>query len=69
MKIRKALRVTAGFLLLLVGLVMAVPGVPGPGLAVMIAGLIVLSPHFEWARRLLEWAKRKADEVRKRVRK
>jgi hypothetical protein len=47
---------------------MALPGVPGPGIAVMILGLAILSDHFHWARRLLDWAKRKATETRARIR-
>lgn len=46
---------------------MAIPGVPGPGIAVMIAGLIILSDHYEWARRLLHWARQKAERLRDRV--
>ena len=67
--IRKSLRIISGFLLLLVGAIMALPGVPGPGIAVMILGLVILSDHFHWARRLLDWAKRKADSATKRFKK
>jgi uncharacterized protein (TIGR02611 family) len=61
--IRKILRITLGFLLLAVGLFLSIPGVPGPGIVVIILGLVILSGHFEWARRLLDWAKRKAASV------
>jgi uncharacterized protein (TIGR02611 family) len=61
--IRKILRISLGFLLLAVGLIMAIPGVPGPGIVVIILGLVILSNHFEWARRLLHWTKQKADSV------
>lgn len=67
--IRKAIRVGAGFLLLLVGAILAIPGVPGPGIPVMILGLVILAEHYHWARRLLHWAKEKAEQVRDRVRK
>ena len=66
-RIRKILRITLGFLLLAVGLFLAIPGVPGPGIAVIILGLVILSNHFEWALRLLHWAKRKAAAVVDRV--
>jgi hypothetical protein len=33
----------------------------------MIVGLVILSDHFEWARRLLHWAKQKAERMRDRV--
>jgi hypothetical protein len=63
---RKALRITLGFLVLLVGLVLALPGVPGPGIAIMIGGLVILAEHFHWARRLLDWAKAKANGLLRR---
>jgi uncharacterized protein (TIGR02611 family) len=67
MRTGKAVRIVTGFAVLAAGLIMAVPFVPGPGIAVIIAGLIILSPHFDWARRLLDWAKRKTDPIRKRI--
>jgi uncharacterized protein (TIGR02611 family) len=48
----RASRVVLGLAIVLVGLVLALPGVPGPGLLVMFVGLTVLSTEFEWARRL-----------------
>ena len=48
----RASRVVLGLALLVVGLVLALPGVPGPGLLVMFVGLTVLSADFAWARRL-----------------
>lgn len=65
--VRKILRISLGFVLLAVGLVLSIPFVPGPGIAVIILGLVILSGHFEWARRLLHWAKRKAASVVDRV--
>jgi len=49
---RRLARMTAGFLLVLAGLVMWV--LPGPGLLTIAAGLLVLSRDFPWAARLLE---------------
>ncbi len=49
------------------GLILAIPGVPGPGIAVMIVGLVILSPHFDWARRALEWCREKAEQVREKA--
>ncbi len=68
MSVRKVFRIALGFVVLAAGFIMALPGVPGPGLAVMIVGLVILSDHFHWARRLLDWAKKKAERVRDRVR-
>ncbi|HUE29247.1 MAG TPA: PGPGW domain-containing protein [Verrucomicrobiae bacterium] len=48
----RASRVVVGLALVLAGLVLALPGVPGPGLLVVFVGLTVLSAEFEWARRL-----------------
>ena len=48
----RASRIVLGLALVGVGLVLALPLVPGPGLLVMLVGLTVLSAEFEWARRL-----------------
>jgi len=48
----RASRLVLGLALVLAGVVLAIPGVPGPGLLVMFVGLTVLSTEFEWARRL-----------------
>jgi uncharacterized membrane protein len=61
---RKTARVIAGFLLLIAGLVLAVPGIPGPGLAVMLVGLILLAEHFHWARRAVDWLKLQRERLR-----
>ncbi len=45
-------RVLVGLVLILVGIVLAIPGVPGPGVLVIFGGLTVLSVEFHWARRL-----------------
>jgi uncharacterized protein (TIGR02611 family) len=56
--------VALGGLLVLAGLVMSGPGVPGPGIAVIIVGLTFLALEFDRAERLLErmvlWAERAA---------
>jgi len=48
----RASRIVGGVVLILVGLVLALPGVPGPGLPVAFVGLTVLGTEFEWARTL-----------------
>ena len=45
---------TPGFLVILAGLVMSVPLVPGPGILVVAIGLTILALEFAWAERLLE---------------
>jgi xanthosine utilization system XapX-like protein len=59
----KHLRIFLGFAALLVGIVLALPLVPGPGIALILLGLVLLSDHFTWAKRLLDWAKRKWQSV------
>lgn len=44
----------AGGFVMLVGLVLSVPLVPGPGVAVMVLGLAILSLEFERPRQWLE---------------
>lgn len=55
----KVVRISVGFLLLIVGIVLTLPGVPGPGIAIVLLGLALLSRHFTWAERAIEWVKRK----------
>lgn len=56
---RKYLRIASGFLLLGAGIVLSLPGVPGPGILLILSALFILSGHFEWAKNLLDWMKRK----------
>src|SRR5262249_17374837 len=49
-------RIVVGLVLVLVGFVLALPLVPGPGVLVMALGVALLSHEFEWARRLRNWA-------------
>ncbi len=51
----------AGFGLVIVGIILALPLVPGPGALVIIAGLAVLATEFEWAERWLHRARRRFD--------
>lgn len=44
----------AGVIVMLAGLVLALPGVPGPGLVLMAVGLGILALEFDPAERLLE---------------
>lgn len=45
-------RVVLGCLLLVVGAILSLPLVPGPGIVLVLGGLTLLSHEFEWARRL-----------------
>jgi uncharacterized protein (TIGR02611 family) len=59
-------RIVVGLVLLVVGGVLALPLVPGPGLLVMAIGVGLLSHEFEWARRLREWVQTGVDRLRSR---
>jgi uncharacterized protein (TIGR02611 family) len=48
--------VALGFLIVLVGIILSGPGVPGPGIAVILVGLGFLALEFDRAERLLEHA-------------
>lgn len=48
-----------GGLVLIVGII-AIP-YPGPGWAIVFVGLAILATEFEWARRVLRYARRKYD--------
>ena len=56
-------RLIAGAILIVLGLALSIPGVPGPGIAVIILGLSVLSTEFEFARRWMAQLKNLARRV------
>jgi uncharacterized protein (TIGR02611 family) len=59
--------VIVGVLIVVAGGVLSAPGVPGPGIAVILIGLGFLALEFDWAERLLEraiiWADRAKDRA------
>jgi uncharacterized protein (TIGR02611 family) len=55
----------AGFLLILIGMIMLIT--PGPGWAAIFAGLGVLATEYVWARRALDAAKDRARRAARRV--
>jgi uncharacterized protein (TIGR02611 family) len=59
--------VVVGVLIVIAGGVLSAPGVPGPGIAVILIGLGFLALEFDWAERLLEraiiWADRAKDRA------
>jgi hypothetical protein len=63
LSIRGHLRIGGGFLALFAGIILALPLVPGPGIPLIILGLVLLSDRFVWAKRILNWAKRKWQQV------
>jgi uncharacterized protein (TIGR02611 family) len=67
--LHRAAVVVLGFLIVAAGIVMSGPGVPGPGIAVILVGLGFLALEFDRAERLLEraimWADRAADRAQR----
>ncbi|HEV3464995.1 MAG TPA: PGPGW domain-containing protein [Actinomycetota bacterium] len=51
-----------GMTLLIAGSAMLV--LPGPGIAVILAGLVVLSAEFLWAKRVLAWVRQRFSDLR-----
>ena len=59
--------VVLGVLIVLAGAALSLPGVPGPGIAVILIGLGFLALEFDWAERLLERGILYADRVKDRA--
>jgi uncharacterized protein (TIGR02611 family) len=59
--------VIVGVLIVLAGIVLSLPTVPGPGIALILVGLGFLALEFDWAERLLEraiiWGDRAKDRA------
>ena len=51
---RHIVRSVMGFTVIVIGLVLAIPGVPGPGFLIIIGGLAILATEYVWARRYLK---------------
>jgi uncharacterized protein (TIGR02611 family) len=59
----RAGRVVVGLVLLLLGVVLTLPGVPGPGVLVLFGGLTLLSAEFHWARRARDGIRHMVERV------
>jgi len=59
-------RIIFGLTLLLLGLFLSIPGVPGPGIVVIVLSFAVLSRDFRWAERAHTYLKQKWREVLER---
>lgn len=59
--------VAAGLLLVLAGLALSLPGVPGPGLLVAAVGLFLLALEFDRAERLLELLLKRLEDAGERA--
>jgi uncharacterized protein (TIGR02611 family) len=56
--------IVLGILIVLAGAALSLPGVPGPGIAVILIGLGFLALEFDWAERLLERGILYADRLK-----
>ena len=59
--------VVIGVLLVLLGILMSGPGIPGPGIVVILLGLSFLALEFDWAERLLGKAIVWAEKAKERA--
>jgi uncharacterized protein (TIGR02611 family) len=57
----------AGFAVIVAGVILALPGVPGPGFLLVLAGLGILATEFEWAERWLHRARVRFDAAARRA--
>jgi hypothetical protein len=49
--LKRIARWTAAILLIVIGLVLSVPGIPGPGILVILIGIFLLLPESRWLRK------------------
>jgi uncharacterized protein (TIGR02611 family) len=56
-----------GFILVGLGMILALPLVPGPGVLLVIVGLAMLAHEFDWAERLLERTLDRAERAAARA--
>jgi uncharacterized protein (TIGR02611 family) len=57
-----------GALVVVAGIVLSGPGIPGPGLLVIVAGLAILATEWAWAEKLLQRARAWLERTREQVR-
>jgi uncharacterized protein (TIGR02611 family) len=65
--VHRAAVVVAGFLIVIAGIIMSGPGVPGPGIVTIIIGLTFLALEFDraerWLERVIIWGDRAAERA------
>jgi hypothetical protein len=59
----RLVRTVMGFTIILIGLFLAIPGIPGPGFLVIIGGLAILATEYVWARRYLNKIKQGGEKL------
>ena len=58
----RAVILLVGLIVVCVGLLTSIPGIPGPGLALIFLGIVILSTEFAWAHRAREPLQRWVDK-------
>ena len=66
--ITKVVVTLVGAAVVLLGVVMSGPGIPGPGIVVILLGLAILATEWAWAERLLQWGREKVRRAAERAR-
>lgn len=61
--LRRVVRWVGAIALVLVGLALSIPGVPGPGFLVVLLGILVLLPESRWLRKKYASVKRRYPRV------
>ncbi len=64
-QVRRVFRITGGFTLLVIGVIMFVT--PGPGWVVIFLGLTLLAAEFVWAQRLMDRLKHEGNRIKSTV--
>jgi uncharacterized protein (TIGR02611 family) len=62
-------RIIFGIAMLIVGVVLSLPGIPGPGIVLVVLGFGILSHHFHWAEKIHRRMKEAWQEVLNRYNK
>ncbi len=50
-----------GAAVVIIGIIASFPLVPGPGVLILFAGLVILGTEFLWAQRVLQWVRDRYD--------
>ena len=61
--IKRIARWAAALTLIVVGLVLSIPGIPGPGLLIVLIGVFLLLPESRWLRKKYAALKRRFPRV------
>lgn len=65
--VTKVVVTIVGVAVMALGVFLSGPGIPGPGFLVILGGLAILSTEYDWAKRVLEWAKERYENAKGRM--